>query len=203
VQDAFAYYHVHIYLIEEVTQDLVMVGGTGAAGRAMLADGHRIPQGRGLVGRAATTNTTVLVPDVRQDESWLPNSLLPDTCAEVAIPISIGERVLGVLDVQHNVTNGLSDNDADLHPSIANPVAIALQNTRLFAEAQKRARYEERVNLITQRIQNTTTVEEALQISIRELGRMLNTETLVRLRAGSEPDDDSAKLAFVSTDAGV
>jgi len=200
VQDAFAYYHVHIYLIDEATQDLMMAGGTGTAGRAMLADGHRIPQGRGLVGRAATTNTPVLVPDVGQDPSWLPNPLLPDTRAEVAVPISTGERVLGVLDVQHNITNGLSDNDANLLASIANQVAVALQNTRLFAEAQKRARYEERVNLITQRIQDTTTVEEALQISIRELGRMLNAETMVRLHAAPAPGDAPGEPAFVAAD---
>ncbi len=200
VQKAFAYYHVHIYLIDEATHDLVMAGGTGAAGRTMLANGHRIPPGRGLVGRAAMTNMSLLVPDVGQDPSWLPNPLLPDTRAEVAVPISTGERVLGVLDVQHHVTNGLSDNDADLLVSIANQVAVALQNTRLFAEAQKRARYEERVNLITQRIQDTTTVEEALQISIRELGRMLNVETMVRLQAASAPRDDPGEPAIVLQD---
>lgn len=200
VQEAFAYYHVHIYLVDEATQDLVMVGGTGAAGRAMLADGHRIPRGRGLVGRAATTNTPVLVPDVGQDPSWLPNPLLPDTRAEVAVPISIGERVLGVLDVQHNVVNGLTENDVSLVASIANQVAVALQNTRLFAAAQKRARYEERVNLITQRIQDATTVEEALQISVRELGRMLNAEAMVRLRAASSPGDEPGEPVLMAHD---
>jgi len=84
----------------------------------------------------------------------------------------------------------------DVLTSIANQVAVALQNTRLFVEAQKRARYEERVNLISQRIQNTTTVEEALQVSIRELGRMLQTETSVYLSVATEPDDDQDKLAF-------
>jgi len=196
VQEAFDYYHVHIYLLDEATQDMVMAGGTGVAGRAMLADGHRIAWGRGLIGQAATANSIVWVPNVRQDQNWLPNPLLPETRAEIAAPISIGERLLGVLDVQHNVTNGLSSDDVDVLTSIANQVAVALQNTRLFVEAQKRARYEERVNLISQRIQNTTTVEEALQVSIRELGRMLQTETSVYLSVATEPDDDQDKLAF-------
>lgn len=190
LQQAFGFYHAHIYLVDEDSGDLMMAGGTGIAGRAMLADGHRISQGRGLVGRAANTNTTVLVSDVSQDRNWLPNPLLPDTKAEVAVPITVGERVLGVLDVQHNVTDGLSDDDADLLAAIANQVAVALQNTRLFTEAQERARYEERVNLITQRIQSTTTVEEALQIAVREVGQALKAgETSVRLVAGTQPDN--------------
>jgi putative methionine-R-sulfoxide reductase with GAF domain len=182
VQTAFNYYHVHIYLIDETTQDLVMAGGTGTAGQMMLAGGHKIPTGRGLTGRAAATNSPVLVPDVSQEEGWLPNPLLPETKSEVAVPIAMGERVLGVLDVQHNVTGGLGEADTSLLQSIAGQVAIALQNIRLFAEAQRRAEHQTRVNLITQRIQSTTTVEDALQVAVRELGRAVEAgETSVRL----------------------
>jgi sigma-B regulation protein RsbU (phosphoserine phosphatase) len=94
----------------------------------------------------------------------------------------VGERVLGVLDVQHNVVGGLSEADAGLLQSVAGQVAIALQNTRLFAEAHQRAEYQMLVNLITQRIQSTTTVEDALQIAVRELGRAIEAqEASVRL----------------------
>ncbi|MBN1976080.1 MAG: GAF domain-containing protein [Anaerolineae bacterium] len=182
VQDAFDYYHVHIYLIDEATQDLVMAGGTGTAGQMLLASGHKIPSGRGLTGRAAATNSPVLVPDVSQEEGWLPNPLLPETKSEVAVPIAMGERALGVLDVQHNVVGGLGEADVDLLQSIAGQVAVALQNTRLFAEAQRRAERQTRVNLVTQRIQSTTTVEDALQVAVRELGRAVEAgETSVRL----------------------
>lgn len=182
VQGAFDYYHAHIYLIDAATQDLVMTGGTGEAGRVMLASGHRIPWGKGLTGRAAATNSIVLVPDVSQEEGWLPNPLLPETRSEVAVPITAGERVLGVLDVQHDVGGGLDENDADLLQSIAGQVAIALQNASMFTEAQQRAEHQALVNLITQRIQSTTTVEDALQIAVRELGRAIEAqETSVQL----------------------
>jgi putative methionine-R-sulfoxide reductase with GAF domain len=186
LQQAFDYYHVHIYLVDETSGDLVLAGGTGEVGQGLVASGHRIPQGKGLVGRAADTNAVVLVPDVSQEEDWLPNELLPDTQSEIAVPVSMGERVLGVLDVQQDVVDGLGQSDAELLASIANQVATALQNTRLFAGAQKRAAHEVLVNLITQRIQSTNTVESAMQIAIRELGRALNAqETSVRLRAAT------------------
>ena len=64
VRDAFDYYHVHIYLFDKHKQNLMMAGGTGNAGKQMLASSHQIAVGQGLVGRAALTNTPVLVSDV-------------------------------------------------------------------------------------------------------------------------------------------
>jgi GAF domain-containing protein len=113
-----------------------MVSGTGQAGQAMLEAGHKISKGIGLVGRAAGTNSLMLVPDVARDPNWLPHPLLPETKAEVLAPIALGEDVLGVLDVQHNVINGLNQAEADLIQSIANQIAVALRNARLFNKVE-------------------------------------------------------------------
>lgn len=174
LQRTFDYYHVHIYLLDEKSEEMVLAGGTGEAAKRMLEQDHRIPVGRGLVGRAAESKLPVLVPDVTQDPGWLPNPLLPETASEAAVPIVRGDRALGVLDVQDDTAGRLSDEDVELLMAIVNQVAVALQNATLFEQAQHRAHQEVLLNLINQKIQNTTSVEQAVQVAVRELGRALD-----------------------------
>lgn len=173
VRSTFNFYHVHIYLYDEKQENLLLVGGTGEAGQVMLTTGHKLPRGRGLVGRAAETNSVVLVKDVSEDETWLPNPLLPETKAEMAVPITIGRRVLGVLDIQHNVADGLQENEVTLLQSLANQVAVALQNATLYTQTQQQVEREALLNNISQRIQQAHSVDHVLQIAAEELGRAL------------------------------
>jgi GAF domain-containing protein len=195
VQDAFDFYHVHIYLKDDVSGDLIMAGGTGDAGAAMLARGHKISKGKGLVGRAAETNSPVLVQDTSQDPNWLPNPLLPDTKSEVAVPISVGADVLGVLDVQQNIVSGLSEENVVLLQSIASQVAIGVRNARSYEESRSQAELETLINTIGQKIQRAGTVEDVLQTAIREVGVALGA---TRVSASLQP----SRTATESYDAG-
>lgn len=176
VQEAFNYYHVHIYLLDE-QQKLIMAGGTGSPGRKMLAAGHQLLPGQGLVGRAAENREVVLEPDVSQAPGWLSNPLLPETKAEVAVPIVAGDEVLGVIDVQHDVVDGLGGSDAELLELIASQVAIALENARLVEETTERAEQATMVSAIGQKIQQALTVEEVLRVAAEELGQALAVES--------------------------
>jgi nitrate/nitrite-specific signal transduction histidine kinase len=177
IQQAFDYYHVHIYLFDISRQYLLMGGGTGEAGRAMLLRGHRLNAGQGLVGRAADRNEVTLVADVSEADDWLPNPLLPDTKTELAVPITFGGKVRGVLDVQHNVRSGLDSSDADLLQIIAAQVAVALHNAELMAQVQTRAERAAKINAISQRIQQATSVEQVLQTAVQELGHTLRVDS--------------------------
>jgi GAF domain-containing protein len=138
VKEQFDYYHAHVYIIDERRQNLVMTAGAGEAGATMKVRGHHIPleAPTSLVARAARTNEIVWIGNVREAEDWLPNPLLPDTYSEMAVPIILDEQVVGVLDVQQDRIAGLDEGDAGLLRSLANQVAVAIRNARLFAEVE-------------------------------------------------------------------
>lgn len=175
VRAGFNYYYTQIYLLNEEAQKLEMAGGTGEAGLAMLVAGHTLHLNQGLVGRAATTKEPVLIADVTQDPTWLPNPLLPDTKSETAVPIIYGDTLLGVLDVQHDIVNGLSDEDVRLLQLVASQVAVALRNARLYAQAQRQAEQQRIINEIGRQIQKAPDAEAVLKIATRELAQALGT----------------------------
>ncbi len=191
VQKIFGYYHAQIYLFDNSGENLIMVGGTGRAGQTMLDRDHSIQKGHGLVGRAAERNAIMLVPDVSKEPAWISNPLLPRTRSELAVPISLGEQVLGVLDVQDDETNGLSQEDAGLLFSIANQVAIALQNADSYAEIQRQADRRALINEIGRKIQSTNDVDKAMQIAVRELGRAVGSRR-TRVWLNNEMDQDGS-----------
>ena len=186
LQQAFNYYHVHIYLYDDQKENLVMMSGTGEAGQIMLSQNHKIPRGRGLVGRSSDTGSIVLVSDTSKDPNWLPNSLLPETKSEIVVPIMIGDDVLGALDVQQNTVNGLTQQDVGLLQLVSSQVAVAIRNARLYASAEKRAKEERNISAIIDQIQSTTSIEDALQVTTREVGRFLKVpHTQVSLKPTS------------------
>ncbi len=138
IQARFGYYHAHIYLFDDDHKNLVVAAGTGPAGAEMKAKRHHIPLETmtSLVARAARSGTIVRVDNVREAEDWLPNPLLPDTYSEMAVPIILEEKVVGVLDVQENKLASFDESDAALLRSLANQVAVAMRNARQFEKVE-------------------------------------------------------------------
>jgi GAF domain-containing protein len=101
----------------------------------------------------------------------------------MAIPISIGDTVLGVLDVKADYINRFTDEDIAIKTTLAQQVATSLQNVQNFAQAQHQAERESMLNLIGQQIQSADSVEAVLQITARELSHALHSkDTRVILR---------------------
>ncbi|MGB7537698.1 MAG: GAF domain-containing protein [Anaerolineales bacterium] len=187
VKHAFNYYHAQIFFYDRAGENLVMAGGTGEVGQILLADGHTIPPAKSPVGRAAESNTAVLVGDTSQDPNWLPNPLLPKTRSELAVPIAAGDQVLGVLDVQHYIINGMTQADVDLLQSIASQVAVAVRHARSCTQIQQQVEREALIASIGRKIQETTTVENALQVTVRELGCALGSREMRVVLSASTP----------------
>lgn len=132
----FNLYHAHIYLLDENWNTLLLASGAGEVGTQMVESGHAIDMTteRSLVARAAREKQPVIINDVRSEVGFLPNPLLPETRAEMAIPMVVGDNVLGVFDVQSNQVDAFSKEDASIYSTLASQIAVALQNARLYQE---------------------------------------------------------------------
>ncbi|RME51484.1 MAG: GAF domain-containing protein [Caldilineae bacterium] len=146
LQQVFGYYHVHIYLVDETTGELVMREGSGKIGRQLKAAGHKLQPGQGIVGGVASKGRAFLAEDVDTVPQFFRNPLLPKTQSELAVPLRKGEKVLGVLDIQSDEKGGLSRNDLVLTQSIADQLAVAVDNARLFEETQTAMKQVEILN---------------------------------------------------------
>ncbi|MHB8628856.1 MAG: GAF domain-containing protein [Aggregatilineales bacterium] len=133
-KDRFGLYHSQVYLLDEAAESLALAAGAGEAGRQMKAAGHRIPLARqqSLVARAARTQQAVIVNDVTQAADFLPNPLLPDTRAEMSVPMVVGSQVIGVLDMQSEKAGHFTEDDVRIQTTLADQIAIAVQNARLY-----------------------------------------------------------------------
>ncbi len=135
-KEQFGLYHAHIYLADDAWSTLLLAAGAGEIGRQMVAEGHAIKMdtGKSLVARAARERNPIIVNDVHSEADFLSNPLLPDTHAEMAMPMIVGDKVLGVFDVQSDKLDGFTKEDANIYTTLAAQVAVALQNARLYAE---------------------------------------------------------------------
>ncbi|MEJ5309522.1 MAG: PAS domain S-box protein [Anaerolineae bacterium] len=135
VKERFGYYHAQIFRYDASARVMRLVVGYGIVGARMLAIRHAVPMGRGVVGTAAATGRPMLVPDVTRDPDWVPNTYLPGTRGELVVPIKLRDQILGILDVQSNITNALTAEDQLLLEGLCGQIAIAIHNTQLLESA--------------------------------------------------------------------
>ena len=175
-KDRFKLYHSHIYLLDEAGQNLVLTAGAGEPGRVMVAEKRTIPLDReqSLVARAARESKGVIVNDVTQAPDFLPNPLLPDTRSELAVPMVVGGKVIGVFDIQSDQVDRFTESDVNVQTTLAAQIATSIQNVRSFEQTKAQADFEALASDIGEKIQRTNSVQEALQIAIRELGVVLS-----------------------------
>ena len=103
----------------------------------MLARGHKLRLGQGIVGNVARSGRPRTAFDVGSDSVFFSNPDLLETRSEMALPLKIKERVIGVLDVQSVHPAAFSDEDLGILQILADQIALAIENTRLLAQSQQ------------------------------------------------------------------
>lgn len=137
ITDRFGYYYTAIFLIDDSGQWAVLNEATGSAGQTLKSRGHKLPVGgKSMVGTAIATRQARIALDVGMEPVRFENPLLPETRSEIALPLMVGERIIGIMDVQSKQEAAFKEQDVETLQGMANSVATALENARLFRETQ-------------------------------------------------------------------
>ncbi len=143
ISEQFGFYHASVFLMDDEENELYVTAATDSFWE-IIPEGYRQPVGRGAIGMAAQTGETVRVADASDDPvpyrvgRWLSPSSL-------SVPIRFGERVTGVLEVEADIPHAFDENDQTALELIADQIAVAIQEARLFEEIEERRLYLEGV----------------------------------------------------------
>jgi len=137
IRDRFGFYHASVFTLDETGAWAVLSASTGEAGRALLSRGHRLAVGSASIVGWVTGNRLPRVSnDVTRDPFHFKNPLLPETKSELGLPMIVGGRLIGVLDVQSTELNAFAEEDVRALEAIAGELAIAIDNARLVRQTE-------------------------------------------------------------------
>jgi signal transduction histidine kinase len=138
VRNRFGFYHAAIFMIDEHREFAILRSATGEAGQKLIDAEYKLKVGEvGIVGYVTGTGQPRIVLDVDSDSTYFQNPFLPDTRSELALPLKAGEAIIGALDVQSKQPDAFDEDDVSILQTLADQVAIAIANARLF-EATRR-----------------------------------------------------------------
>ncbi len=133
--------HVHVFLLDETGEYLVAKGGSGPVGRRLVAEGVRVPVGlHGLSGWSTETGEVTLDKGHSETETYTFDRRLTGTRSEIAVPMRLAGRVLGFLALGSAEVDAFAECDRFLVETLANQVAVTIQNAQLYETAQEKAR---------------------------------------------------------------
>ena len=138
INEQFGFYHAGIFLLDEDRTNAVLRAANSEGGKRMLARGHKLQVGQtGMVGFVSAIGTPRIALDVGDDAVYFDNPDLPNTRSEMALPLRVANEIIGVLDVQSIVSNAFQEEDIETLSTLADQVAIAIQNARTYEKMQE------------------------------------------------------------------
>jgi serine phosphatase RsbU (regulator of sigma subunit)/putative methionine-R-sulfoxide reductase with GAF domain len=176
IQKTFNYYYVAFFTFKPGAQSLRFRASASAPrpGRKKKTIVVDADLGQGMIGQAAQSGARQLSGEVQQDARYRFINLLPETQSEVALPLKIEERVLGVLDVQSDQPNAFHPNDLLVLEALADTIARAVEGARLYGDLRRRA---DQLSLVAEVSKGVTST-----LDLKEL--MRNTAQLIHKKFG-------------------
>ena len=177
IRESFNYYHVHIFLVDGARNEVVLREASGPAAATLKEHGLRLRIGQdGIVGQVAMTGRPLMSNDVSREPCYRAHELVPESRAELAVPLQMGQRVVGVLDVQCNTCDAFDDADVKTLQILADQIAVAMENARLFEEARQRFQAMTALHEISIEIASRLDSQQVLQAILQRAARLLGAE---------------------------
>lgn len=137
VSDQFGFYHTGIFLLNQAGNQAVLQAASSEGGRHMIEQGYAQPLGtQSIVGSSVIDKKPRIALDIGEDPVFFNNPDLPMTRSEIALPLIVRNKVLGVMDLQSDRPQAFSSDDIDIFQTLADQIAIAIENARLMDETQ-------------------------------------------------------------------
>ncbi len=138
ISERFDFYHAGVFLLDKAGEYAVLQAANSEGGQRMLARNHKLQvAGTSIVGYVTAQLKPRIALDVGQDATYFDNPDMPETRSEMALPLIAGGKLLGALDVQSKRPAAFTDDDIAVLQVLADQVAIAIENARLFTENQE------------------------------------------------------------------
>lgn len=187
ISDRLNFYHAAIFLIDPLGENAVIREATGEAGAQMKRAGHKLAVGsRSIVGYVSSRGEPLIVNDTAKDATYLLNPLLQQTRSEAAVPLKVGERIVGVMDVQSTNPFAFNPDDVRTLQILSDQLGVAVVNSELFAETQEHLSQHRLLHHITTSAASGTTLEEALNSAVEGLQVTLGGDRVAILLADRE-----------------
>ena len=196
LQRTLGFEYLALYLIEPGGKALKLYAASTREGEA--ARRSRIELGAGIIGSTARSGRPINVGDVRRDTRYLVG--IPGIRSELAVPLKVGDRVIGVIDAQSDHSNAFAPSDERLLLTVAGQLAVILDKARLHHETQQRLAEVSTLQAFAQQISASLDLSEVLDSIVLTLKQVLNcrsasialllpdTQTLeIRAAAGIKP----------------
>jgi GAF domain-containing protein len=170
IRERFNFYHASIFLLDPTGEYAVIREATGEAGAQLKRIGHKLAVGsKSIVGYVSGRGEPLVVNDTAKDATYFANPLLPETRSEAALPLKIGDRMVGVMDVQSSHPFAFTSDSLRTLSILADQLGVAVVNSELFAETQEHLSQQRLLHHITTSAASGTTLEEALESTVTGL----------------------------------
>lgn len=161
--DEFGFYYAGVFLVDEATQYAVLKAGRGDAGRAMLREEHKLAiGGNSMIGASIANKKGRIALDVGAEAVFFENPHLPKTRSEMALPLIVGEEAIGALTVQSVEEAAFHEEDIDALQTMADQLAVAIQNSKLHRQEERRSRLLKAANRVGKEVASLLDLDQLL-----------------------------------------